>query len=334
VQQLLAFSRKQVVKLQVLNLNEVVAEINEMLRRVIGEHIHLQTNLAPDLWPLEADPGQLEQVIVNLAVNARDAMPNGGRLTIETANIRLSEDDVAQHPETPPGDYVLLAVSDTGCGIAAELQEHIFEPFFTTKARGQGTGLGLATVYGIVKQSRGDIRLESPAIVSPQEGDERAGPGTTFKIYLPRAVKVDTRPLPAQSRVEAPPGHETVLLVEDDPAVRDLTRQVLEQHGYHLLEAQEAGEACRLAAQHPGPIHLLLTDVIMPDVNGKDLADRLVQARPNLKILFMSGYTDEMIDRHGVLNPGIAFIAKPFSPSVLAQTVRTVLDNHTFSEVV
>jgi CheY-like chemotaxis protein len=315
VRQLLAFSRKQIVEPQVLNLNDVLVETEKLLQRIIGEHIHLRTALAPRLWPVKIDPAQIEQVVVNLAVNARDAMPGGGELTVETANVSLDQAYAAGHLETQPGEYVLLAVSDTGVGMSPEVQAHIFEPFFTTKQRGQGTGLGLATVYGIVKQASGHTWVYS-----------EEGLGTTFKIYLPRARQA-TQPLrPAEASRGMPSGDETILLVEDDEGVRLLARHVLGRLGYTLLEARDGPTALQIASSHPGPIHLLLTDVIMPGMGGKAVVEQLSTGRHSLKILFMSGYTDEAIAHHGVLDPGVAFLQKPFDATSLARKVRAVLD--------
>jgi CheY-like chemotaxis protein len=280
------------------------------------------------------DPAQIEQIILNLAVNARDAMPTGGRLTIQTANVVLNDGYVAQHLDAQPGEHVLLIVSDTGMGMSDEVKSHLFEPFFTTKEVGKGTGLGLAAVHGIVNQNSGHISVYS-----------EAGRGTTFTIYLPRA---NEPPLPARSaetltfghnsyRVTLPPagpaetvaspiGDETILLVEDDEHVRELARRVLENHGYTLLEAQDGHEALHLASGYSGPIHLLLTDVVMPGMSGEDLARELTHERTDLKILFMSGYTEEMIVHHGELAPGAEFLQKPFSPSDLVRRVRDMLD--------
>jgi len=317
VRQLLAFSRKQIIQPQVLNLNMVVAEMDKMLRHVIGEDIYLKTVLTPDLWPVKVDAAQIEQVIVNLAVNTRDAMPTGGQLTIETANVVIDDKYMAGHLGTQPGNYVLLAVSDTGCGMSQEVKARIFEPFFTTKELGRGTGLGLATVFGIVKQSGGDIWVYS-----------EEGIGTTFKIYLPCVEDKIMMPLASpEIRPELPGGSETILLVEDDTGVRELVRQILPKLGYNVLEAKNGQEALQLIAHYAGPIHLLLTDVVMPGLNGKALAEELARTRPELKILFMSGYTDEAIAHHGVLAPGEAFLQKPFSPVILARKMRSVLDN-------
>ncbi len=316
VRQLLAFSRKQIIQPQVLNLNTIVAELDKMLQRIIGEDIHLKTVLASDLWPVNVDPAQLEQVIANLVVNARDAMPAGGQLTIETANVVIDDDYVESHLDTQPGNYVLLAISDTGCGMSPEVKAHIFEPFFTTKEKGRGTGLGLATVYGIVKQSGGHIWVYS-----------EEGIGTTFKIYLPAVEEKVTRPSALQEAgAELPVGSETILLVEDDAGVRELLRQVLSTLGYTLVEAKNGQEALHLLAHYPDPIHLLLTDVVMPGISGKTLAEEASRTRPDLKTLFISGYTDEAIVQHGVSDAETAFLQKPFSLMALAAKIRSVLD--------
>jgi PAS domain S-box-containing protein len=315
VRQLLAFSRNQISEPQVLDLNVVVSEMGHMLRRIITENIELETSLTPDLWAVKADLAQIEQVIVNLAVNARDAMPAGGKLVIKTANLVLDEAYVARHLEAQPGEHVLVAVTDTGMGMSEEVQAHLFEPFFTTKELGKGTGLGLATVYGIVKQSGGHVWVES-----------EEGQGTTFKIYLPRARETARAALPPRSMADMPWGGETVLLVEDDEGVRDLAGRVLRSQGYNVLEAQDGQEALRVSAFPPSPIDLLLADVVMPGISGKVLADQLTQTRPDLKVLFMSGYTDEEIVQHGVLEPGIVLLQKPFNPMALARKVRQVLD--------
>ncbi len=315
--QLLAFSRQQVLQPEVLDLNEVVANTEKMLRRLIGEDIDLITVPERTLRWIRVDPGQIEQVILNLVINARDAMPQGGKLVIKTANVELDETYTRQHVDVTPGPYVMLAVSDTGMGMDAETRSHIFEPFFTTKEQGKGTGLGLATVYGIVKQSGGDVWVYS----EPERG-------TTFKIYLPRIAEETASALESRPDVsEQPGGTETVLLVEDEDAVRSLARQVLETSGYTVLAASHGGEALRLWEQQPGPIHLLLTDVVMPGgLNGRELAERLKPLYPGLKVLFMSGYTDEAIIHHGVLEPGLSYLQKPFTPNSLVQKVREVLD--------
>lgn len=316
VRQLLTFSRKQIIEPRVINLSTVVLEMGKMLHRIIGENIQIQTHLSSTPWLVKIDPTQIEQVIVNLAVNARDAMPQGGRLTIETANVVLDEDYVAGHLEAQPGEYVLLVVSDTGIGISREMQAHIFEPFFTTKELGKGTGLGLATVYGIVKQNGGSIFCYS-----------EAGQGTTFKIYLPRIEETEQPVPPSVNKIGMPTGHETILLAEDDPHVRELARLALQGQGYTVLEAQDGREALQLFSGYTGPVHLLLTDVIMPGLGGIALAEELSQLRSDLKILFMSGYTDDTIVHHGILNPGVAFLQKPFTPSILIRRVRQVLDS-------
>ena len=313
-QQLLAFSRKQVLQPKVLDLNALLAGIEQMLRRLIGEDVDVVVKPAPALSAVEADPSQLEQVLMNLVVNARDAMPQGGRLTLETANIELDETYVHWHPGARPGAYVMLAVSDSGIGMDAETQARLFEPFFTTKGPGKGTGLGLATVYGIVKQSGGSIWVYS-----------ELGWGTTFKIYLPRARggAQDAEAI----RVAAAPirSSETVLLVEDEEAVRHFAREVLQLHGYTVLEARHPGEALRLGSEHRGPIHLMITDVVMPQMSGREVANRLAPRRPEMRVLYMSGYTDEAIVHHGVLDAGTAFLQKPFSVTGLAQKIREVL---------
>jgi signal transduction histidine kinase len=317
VRQLLAFSRKQIIQPQVLNLNTIVVELDKMLQRVIGEDIDLKIRLAPELWPVKVDPAQMEQVILNLVVNARDAMPTGGQLTIETANVVIDDNYVADHLDSQPGKYVLLTISDTGFGMSPEVKAHIFEPFFTTKERGHGTGLGLATVFGIVKQSGGNIWVYS-----------EEGMGATFKIYLPAVEEKITRPSALlEAGPELPVGSETILLVEDDMGVRELLRRVLPKLGYTLLEAGSGQEALRLLADYPDPVHLLLTDVVMPGISGKTLAEEVSRARPDLKTLFMSGYTDEAIVQHGVSDAEVAYLQKPFSLMALAAKIRSVLDN-------
>ncbi|HEY1190866.1 MAG TPA: PAS domain-containing protein, partial [Gemmata sp.] len=302
--QLLAFSRRQVLEPKVLNLNAVVADAERLLRRLIGEDILLTATPAPDLRAVRVDPGQFEQVLLNLAVNARDAMPTGGRLTIETANADV-EQEYASVPEARPGRYVLVAVSDTGGGIPPETLPHIFEPFFTTKGPGQGTGLGLATVHGIVRQSGGFVAVYS-----------ELGRGTTFKVYLPAVASAAPHEAPC---APAPLGRgdETVLVTEDDAAVRGVIRLALRSHGYEVLEAGSGEEAVRVAAAHAGPIHLLVTDVVMPGMGGRELATRLTAARPGLSVLYLSGYTDDAVVRHGVLEARVHFLQKPFTPTKL-----------------
>jgi PAS domain S-box-containing protein len=313
-QQLLAFGRKQVLQPRILDLNEVVAKMERMLRRLIGEDIDLIMRAAPALDKVCVDPGQAEQILMNLAVNSRDAMPAGGKLIVETANVVLDERYASEHVGVTAGPHVLLAVSDTGVGMDAETQARVFEPFFTTKEPGKGTGLGLSTVFGIVKQSGGSIWVYS-----------EAGKGTSFKIYFPRAQG------PVSDIVEAPSvasitGSETILLVEDDPRVRSASRTILERAGYHVIEADNGHDALIRSEQHPASIHLLLTDVVMPGMGGRDLAERLRAQRPATKVLFVSGYTDDSIVHHGVLDAGVEFLQKPLTPSSLLRRVREVLD--------
>lgn len=312
--QLLAYSRRQMLQPEVLDLNGVVGEMDKMLRRLIGEHIALVTVLAPDLGRVRADPNQIEQVLVNLAVNARDAMPDGGQLTIETANIELDEAFAKEHLGSKAGAYALLAITDTGTGMDANVRAHLFEPFFTTKDVGKGTGLGLATVYGIVKQSDGYISVYS-----------EPGHGSSFKIYLPR---LSTAPIPAVTPAKAGVGRgtETILVVEDEPAVLSLSQRALEAQGYVVLAASDATTALRLVERHGGTIHLVLTDVVMPGMSGRDLADQLAVRRPGIRVLYMSGYPGDAIVQHGELPAGSAFLQKPFSPDGLARKVRDLLD--------
>jgi len=314
--QLLAFSRQQVIEPRVVDLNVVVGGLRKMLQRVIGEDVDFGATLAPNLHAVRADVGQLEQVLMNLAVNARDAMPTGGKLTIETENVELDSDYTRTHHPAAAGHFVMLAVSDTGVGMDEATKTKIFEPFFTTKEPGKGTGLGLATVYGIVKQSGGFVWVYS-----------ELGHGTSFKIYFPRVdAPVDQRAASPAAAV-VPRGTETVLVVEDAAAVRAVTRQVLERQGYTILEAPNGEVALHVAAMHHGPIHLLLTDVVMPVLSGRQLAERLVQLRPETRVLYASGYTDDSIVRHGILEAGIAYLQKPFTPDGLARKVRDVLDS-------
>jgi PAS domain S-box-containing protein len=315
--QLLSFSRRDVVELLELNLNDVVRDVTRMLQRIIGEDIELLMKLGKDLWLVHADLSQIDQVIMNLVVNARDAMPDGGLLTIETANVLLDSAYAARHVDAQPGDHVMLAISDTGIGMDAEVKTRIFEPFFTTKEQGKGTGLGLATVYGIVKQAGGHIRFYS-----------EKGHGTTFKVYLPRAEGTGTlrRFASVVGRASLDRGSETVLVVEDDESVRDLTVAILKNQGYRVLIARNGEEALRISQEHVGPIRLLLTDVVMPQMSGRDLAERLRALRPELRVLFMSGYTDETIARHGLLDAGVAFLSKPLTLDALVRKVRDVLE--------
>jgi len=314
-QQLLAFSRKQVLQPKVLDLNETVADVQKMLARVIGEDIELIAKLHPALMSVKADPGQVEQVLVNLAVNARDAMPQGGKLAMETANVEINSEQ-ARDLDLSPGRYVMLTVADTGHGMDAATSSHIFEPFFTTKPRGKGTGLGLATVYGIVKQSGGAIHVDS-----------ETGRGSSFRIYLP-ATEGEGRLHPDHNSVQQiAGGSETILITEDEPDLRELTRIFLEGYGYKVLEAGSADEAIRAAERCTDVIHLLLTDVIMPGMSGRQLAERIQARRPQIKIVYMTGYTDDMVVQHKVLEPGVQLLQKPFSKADLAQKVRSTLDS-------
>jgi len=316
--QLLAFSRKQMLAPRIVNLNDIATENLKMLTRMIGEDIDLVMTPGKSLWSVRADAGQIEQVIMNLAVNARDAMPSGGKLTIETANITLDEEYARVHAPLHAGDYVMVSISDTGAGMDADTQSHIFEPFFTTKGT-KGTGLGLSTVYGIVKQSGGYIWVYS-----------EVGRGTTFKIYLPRVPSIEE---PAAHTIAAPaqfqkvePGTETILLVEDEANLRYLARQYLEKQGYRVIEAADGAVAMQIAVAHEGVIHLLLTDVIMPGMNGRELAQRISEIRPNVKVLYMSGYTENVIGHDGTLDAGVRLLQKPFNLRDLKSKVREVLD--------
>jgi PAS domain S-box-containing protein len=310
--QLLAFSRQQVLEPRVLDLNAIVLNVEKMLRRLIGEHIDLRTQLDPVLGSVKADQSQIEQVIINLAVNARDAMSQGGKLIIETSNVVLDEDYARRHSPQLPGPYVLLSVADTGIGMDAETQARIFEPFFTTKELGKGTGLGLSTVYGVVRQSGGHIWVYS-----------EPGHGTTFKIYLPLAGQTARSKQSAGSPAESLRGSETVLLVEDEEALRGLTRSLLENNGYTVLEAELPESATEIAHQHSGTIHLLLTDMVMPGMNGRDLAANLAARRPEMKVLYMSGYTG--FTHAGLADPEISLLAKPFTRETLLRKVREAL---------
>jgi two-component system cell cycle sensor histidine kinase/response regulator CckA len=312
--QLLAFSRKQVLQPKVLDLNSVILNIEKMLGRLVGEDMELHTSLAAGLGQIKADPGQIEQVLLNLLVNSRDAMPTGGKITIETANVYLDEAYARGHIAVQPGWHAMLAVTDTGHGMDAETRKHIFEPFFTTKEQSKGTGLGLSTVYGIVKQSGGNIWVYS-----------EVGVGTSFKIYLPLVAEQITKPDAEAARPESNAGSETILLAEDEEMVRNLAQDSLKMHGYTVLEAANAEEALLICQQHEGPIHLLLTDVVMPRMSGRDLADQFVMLRPDAHVLYMSGYTDRAIVHHGILDEHIAFIGKPFTPDALVLKVVEVL---------
>jgi CheY-like chemotaxis protein len=342
--QLLAFSRKQVLRPKVLDLNVVLAEVAKMLHRLIGKDIELRVDPARSLGRVKADPGQMEQMILNLAVNSRDAMPNGGRLTIETHDVELDKEDSRKHEGAPAGKYVMLEVSDTGSGMDSETQAHMFEPFFTTKAPGKGTGLGLATVYGVVKHSDGWIWVDS-----------EPGRGTSFKIYLPRVEEALIGECRVEERVEkseqsqlapfrteqsqppsktstslstAPKGTETVLVVEDQDGIRDIVRESLRRNGYKVLIAVDGNEALQMASAYPDPIHLLVTDLVMPNIGGRELAQRLMPLRPRMKVLFMSGYSEHsaLDSENKEMDPSTTILQKPFSLDALARNVRRVLD--------
>jgi PAS domain S-box-containing protein len=314
--QLLAFSRKQIFQPRILDLNALVNDFNKMLVRMVGEDIELVCNLKPGIRQIKADPGQIEQVIMNLVVNSRDAMPTGGRLIIETSNVDLDETYCRAHPAVQPGLYAMVAVSDTGVGMDAKTQARIFEPFFTTKELGKGTGLGLATVYGVVKQSGGYVWVYS-----------ELGKGTTFKIYFPRIDEpVQAVAAMDQGKPELLRRSETILLVEDAESLRDLTRVLLEDNGYTVFVAENGAEAIELAERKGQPIHLLLTDVVMPGMSGREVASYLTAKRPDMRVIYMSGYTNDVIAHHGVLDSGISFIEKPFSQETLMRKLREVLD--------
>lgn len=314
-QQLLAFGRKQVLDVKSLNLNAVISDFETMLRRLIGENIDVKTFLDPNLGMAEADPGQIEQILMNLAVNARDAMPDGGTLTIETGEASLDGDYCRSHPEVTPGDYIMFAVTDTGRGIDAGTLSRIFDPFFTTKEKGVGTGLGLSTVYGIVKQHRGHINVYS-----------EVGRGSTFKVYLPRTEGTLERPSVSSQALDPSRGTETVLVVEDEEAVRNIACEALELLGYVPLAAGDSDEAVAISGAHDGPIHLLLSDVVLPKKDGRSLYDLLARSRPEMKALFMSGYTENFVVHHGVLDKTVHFLQKPFTVDNLARKIREVLD--------
>jgi nitrogen-specific signal transduction histidine kinase/CheY-like chemotaxis protein len=315
IRQLLAFSRRQILEMKVLDLNTVLGDLEKMLRRVIGEDIELVTLSADDLGRVKTDPGQIEQVVMNLAVNAKDAMPNGGRLTIETANVDLDDAYAHSHIDVTPGRYVMLSVSDNGVGMSPEVKERVFEPFFTTKERDKGTGLGLSTVYGIVKQSEGNIWVYS-----------EQGKGTTFKIYLPRVEEALEDLEEKVVTEELPHGSETILVVEDEERVRQLAAYLLENQGYKVLQACDGDDALRICEKHRDPIPLMLTDVVMPKMNGRASYERLMTLHPEMKVLYMSGYTEDAIVHHGVLEQEINYIQKPFALEGLAGKVRQVLD--------
>ncbi|HTQ55026.1 MAG TPA: ATP-binding protein [Bryobacteraceae bacterium] len=314
--QLLTFSRRQVLQPKVLDLNQLVTGLDNMLQRLIGEDIDLRVVPGNELGQVSADPGQMEQVIMNLVVNARDAMPRGGILTIETTNVMLDEHYALTHAATKPGRYVALVVSDNGAGMDANTRAHLFEPFFTTKSQGKGTGLGLTTVFGIVKQSGGNVEVYSDP-----------GHGTSVKVYMPRLDRPAAHES-APSAARAAKGTETILLVEDDDAVRRLMGDTLRQEGYAVLDAPSAAAARRIDLAHRGPIHLLITDVVMPREGGRELAGSLVARRPAIKVLFMSGYTDAAVVNNGLLESDAAFIQKPFTPAALSAKVRETLDHN------
>jgi PAS domain S-box-containing protein len=314
--QLLAFSRKQMLQPKILNLNDVIRNVERMLGRLIGEDIDLVVRLDPALGTVKADPGQMEQVIMNLSINARDAMPNGGQLVLQTANFVLDAASARDHLDIEPGPYARLVVRDTGIGMDEETRSHLFEPFFTTKGLGKGTGLGLATVFGIVKQSDGDIQVSS-----------RPGEGTSFEIYLPQVDEAAAVADIAPAHATSVRGAETILLVEDEDTVRALAQRILRRYGYTVLQAADANEALAVIERYQDPIHLVVTDVIMPGgMGGGELVSRLSSVRPGMKVLFMSGYTDEVIGTRGVVDPGLQFLQKPFTPDALARKVRGVLD--------
>lgn len=308
--QLLAFSRRQKVEPRILDLNQLVSDMERMLRRMIGEDVQLVAELSPGVGKIKADPGQIGQVIMNLILNARDAMPRGGRITIHTNSV-----DIKEGASLAPGQYVTLALEDTGHGMDTATMQHLFEPFFTTKDPGKGTGLGLSTVYGIVKQSRGEVRVDS-----------QVGRGSRFVIYLPRVEDVVETVAVRESGPRQLAGTETVLLVEDEASVRRLLKHVLSKQGYEVLEASSGEEALEIYDRHDGHIHLLLTDMVMPKMNGRELADELTRRQPGLRVLYVSGYTDDVLIRNGALGPGMYFLQKPLKPQVLTTKVREVLD--------
>jgi len=312
--QLLAFSRMQVLQLQVINVNSIVEEMGKLLPRLIGEDIELVVRADQKLGAIRADASQMEQIIMNLAVNSRDAMPNGGKLVIETKNADLDQTYTASHPLMKPGAYIQLTVSDSGCGMDAETQSHIFEPFFTTKEKGKGTGLGLATVYGIVKQSGGFIWVYS-----------ELGKGTSFKIYIPRVDQAEEHPGAPKPTAEVPTGTETVLLTEDEQDVREIAKEFLESGGYKVVEAKDASDAIELARQHNGAIDLLVTDMVMPGMTGQELAVHLQREYPGLCVVFMSGYSEHAAMEMANADPTVRLLSKPFSRGALLRTVREIL---------
>jgi CheY-like chemotaxis protein len=312
--QLLAFGRREFVQPRVLALPEVVTDVEKLLRRTIGEHVELVTSMADDLRPILADAGQIEQVLVNLAVNARDAMRSGGTLTIDAENLDADDVYAAERPGVEPGRYVRLRVTDTGVGMTPEVLRHVFEPFFTTKPKGEGSGLGLATVYGIVVQAGGHADIYS-----------EPGHGTVFTALFPATEVPDTRPEPAQQAVRTG-GGETILVVEDEGAMREVTRRILTRHGYEVIVAASGAEAIDIAQERGNEIHMLVTDVVMPHMLGKEVAERVTAIRPGLRVLYMSGYAQPVLASEGTLDPGVTLIEKPFTEPVLLAKVRDVLD--------
>jgi signal transduction histidine kinase/CheY-like chemotaxis protein len=317
--QLLVFSRKQVLQPQIVGINRVIEGLTKILRRLIGEDVMLSFSPGADLAPVKVDPGYLEQTLINLAVNARDAMPDGGCLTLETRNVELDASYALEHHDVQPGRYVLVAVTDTGHGMEEGVRNRIFEPFFTTKEPGKGTGLGLSMVFGFVRQSGGHIQVYS-----------EAGRGTTFKLYLPQSDKGGTPSLSSRLQTSTVGGNETILLVEDEERIRSVSAVILRAAGYTVLEAAHGLEALEVAQRYEGPIHLMVTDVVMPNMGGRPLANKMAETRPETKVLYVSGYTDDAIIRHGVLEEGIHFLHKPFSATALAVKVREVLDGSRF----
>jgi len=315
--QLLAFSRKQMLRIEIISINDVILDLEKMLQRMIGEDVNLNIIYDQQLNPVKADRGQIEQIIINIVVNAKDAMPQGGNLTIETQKVKITDEYITTHPQISPGDYTMIAITDSGIGMDKKTQDRIFEPFFTTKEKGKGTGLGLSPVYGIVKQSGGYIWVYS-----------EPGQGTTFKIYLPSVFeKIEEK----ENNIRIPvsyEGTETILLVEDEDAVRDLAHKVLQENGYQVLDAKNGGEALLIYEEYSKPIDLIITDVVMPMMSGKKLIKRLEKLKSVAKVIYVSGYTDDVIVHHGILEEGINFVQKPFSPISLLKEVRRVLDQN------